>query len=152
MDLNHILPISVNAFFEVSDWIPTAAGRETLARQGIRFYVYSWFDDQEFAGLFTGPEADSDTDPPEVSLPPEELILLRPYTGDHRTFALLNAASPEQPIRLLDAPEGEPVLWTYRGDQAEVLETRGNQALIRIARGQGWVPTDCLIIVEQEAP
>ncbi len=152
VDLDCLLPISADVFFTVSEIIPTDSGRETLAREGAGIYSYSWFDEDEMAGVFTPLNPDPGVESADVLLPAEELILLRPYTGDQRTFALLNAASGEEPIRLLDAPDGAAVLWTYRGDQAEVLETRGEHALVRISRGQGWVPSACLVIVEQEAP
>lgn len=152
VDLDRILPVSADVFFTVSEMLPTDSGRETLAREGAAVYSYSWFDENEMAGVFTPLNPDPGVEQAEVLLSPAELVLRRPYTGDHRTFALLNAASGEEPIRLLDAPDGTMVLWTYRGDQAEVLETRGEHALVRISRGQGWVPSACLVIVEQEAP
>ena len=40
--------------------------------------------------------------------------------------------------------------WTYRPEQAEVLETREGWARIRTIALTGWVKTENLLIVEQE--
>ena len=150
IDLSDTLPEGRNAFFEISLVLPTEEGLETLRREGMEHYRYAWLEDDEMTGVFSRPAEDWTEKDEDVYLPLEQVRLFRPGSGDGRTLAVLWTEKNEAPIFLMDAPAGTRTGWTYRTDQAEVLETKGEWARIRTVSQTGWVPTENLLVIEQE--
>ena len=150
--LENTLPVSRDVFFTVSKIIPSPEGEKELAEQGLAGFTSCWFDAESMTGGFAKAEAGNTWEVTEGRLPADRLILFRPHTGDGRSFGLLNAPAEEQPVRLYDVPDGTPQDWTYRGDQAEILESAGDWIRIRTSRSAGWVKADSLIAVKQEEP
>ena len=148
IDLANLLPAGRWAFFDEARPEPTEEGMAALREQGMESYDACWVDEEELWGVFVryaqvGTEEDT-----EAYLPLDQVKLYRERVETERTFALLVAEDPHQPIRLLDAPGGAPVGWTYRGEQAEVTETDGDWARIRTIALTGWVPAENVAIVE----
>ena len=148
VDLANVLPRSRNVFFELCEVVPTEEGMAILAEQQMADYRFCLYIDSEWEASFSMDTSETE-EVPTVYLPVTQLKLYRPYTGDNRTFALLYAPEQEIPIRIYDKPDGTPVTWTYRSDQAEVLETENGWARIRTGFASGWVQSDHLIVVEQ---
>lgn len=148
IDLANILPAGRRAFFEVSGMSPTAEGREALRQKGMETWEYAWISDDDLTAVFSRPSPTDVNDSEEIDLPLTQASLYRENTGDGRTLALLWTEQPGQAVRLLDAPGGAAGGWTYRGEQAEVLETDGDWARIRTVALTGWVRTENLIVVE----
>ena len=149
ISLANILPRGTDAFFSVSGVSPSAEGLEALNQQGLETWKYAWIDDEEMTVVFTLPYAGGDDDRQAV-LPIRQTCLYRKASGETRIFALLWAEQPGQAVRLLDAPGGASAGWTYRGEQAEVLETDGDWARIRTVRLTGWIQREKLVVVEPE--
>ncbi len=151
VDLANTLPRGTNSFFSLSGLSPSAEGREALKRQDMENWTEAWVDDEEMSAVFYRPEPGSESDSDKrVSLPLSQVFLYRKDSGNGRTFALLWAEHPGQAVRLMDAPEGASTDWTYRGEQAEVLEDGGDWVRIRTACLTGWVRKENLIVVEPE--
>ena len=151
VELDHLLPAGTYPFFEISRVLPTADGMEELKRRHMEGYYEAYFDDDEdLVGRFYRKTGEVNAEDDVAELPLSQLELYRPYTGDSRTFAMLMTEEPGQPIHLLDAPEGASTGWTYRTEQAEVLEARDGWARVRTIALTGWVKTENLLIVEQE--
>ena len=149
VDLANILPRSRNVFFELYDAVPTAEGMAKLAECQMADYRFSLYDESEWEAGFSKDASDTWGPESAVYLPVTQLKLYRYHTGDKRTFALLYAPEQSIPIRIYDKPDGTPVTWTYRSDQAEVLSQEDGWAYIRTGFASGWVQSDHLIIVEQ---
>ena len=151
VDLDQTLPAGTDSFFEISAVLPTEEGMEELKRRNMGAYYAAYFDDEDdMVGRFYQQTGVAGTEDDETELPLSQLILCRPFTGDSRVLAMLMTDEPGQAIHLLDAPGGASVGWTYRPEQAEVLETREGWARIRTIALTGWVKTENLLIVEQE--
>ncbi|MBQ8072494.1 MAG: leucine-rich repeat domain-containing protein [Clostridia bacterium] len=152
VSLDHTLPAGNSVFFEISAVLPTEEGMAELKRRNMDAYYAAYFDDEDdMVGRFYQESGKAGTEDDETELPLSQLILRRPFTGDSRVFAMLMTDKPGQPIHLLDAPGGASLGWTYRSEQAEVLETREDWARIRTIALTGWVKTENLLIVEQES-
>ena len=151
VDLDCTVPAGVYPFFMVSSVVPTAEGMEELKRQHMEGYDEVYFDDEgEMVGRFYRKTGEAGEEDDTAELPFRQLVLYRPYTGDSRTFAMLVTDEPGKPIHLLDAPEGASAGWTYRPEQAEVLESRDGWFRVRTIALTGWVQAENLLIVEQE--
>lgn len=151
IDLDRLLPAGSEPFFEISRVVPTEEGLEELRRKGLEQYSEAYFDDEnDLVGRFYGRAEAPGEEDPEAELPFRLVRLYRPRTGDSRVLGMLVTEEAGQAIRLLDAPEGACLGWTYRGEQAEVLETREEWARIRTIALTGWIRTENLMIAEQE--
>lgn len=148
IDLANILPRSRNVFFELCGVVPTEEGMAKLAEQHMEDYRFCLYIDSEWEAGFSMDTSETE-DVPTVYLSVTQLKLYRYHTGDSRTYALLYAPEQDIPIRICDKPDGTPVTWTYRSDQAEVLSLENGWARIRTGFASGWVQSENLIIVEQ---
>ena len=153
VDMEDVKPESRDVFFTVSGIAPTGEGRRALAEIGMENYTNSWFDEAEMCGWFSVPAETEDGwfATRDEALPLDQVIVFRRNNGDDRELAMLVSAAQEEPVRIYDAPGGNAVAWTYRSDQAEVLEHAEGWMRVRTASAEGWVRDENIMIVEQES-
>ena len=148
------IPIAENAFFTVSEIRPTAEGWQSLGLSAEPTVTYSWFDEEDLAAYFFTAEVllreETDGADMEFTLPLHQVTLYREANGDSRELAYLISQQAEDPIYLLDEPDGIPLTWTYRCDQAEVLARQDHWVKVKTARAAGWVPETKVYTVPQE--
>ncbi len=154
VDLANTLPAGWATFFDPDDVdpVPTKEGLAELARQGMAEYRSAWFYTDGMTAWFTLTSSESYGDVPDVDLPLNLVTLYRKDGDAGRTLGFLYAPERGEPIRICDAPGGSPVAWTYRTEEAEVLEQDGGWLRIRTASAAGWIPEDRLVVVLPKAP
>ena len=139
--LEALQPCCSDVFFSLWDLrlVPDAAGEAALVRAGLPPQCAAFLDEETLTAHFYL-EQGEDRQALEATLPLSQVRLFRPGADDGRRFGLLLPAAEGQPIRLLDAPAGNPVAWTYIGDQAEALDSRDGWVYVRTGQFSGWVP------------
>jgi len=148
VDISDILPRGRDVFFELYDAVPTAEGLETLAKEQMADYRFSLYEESDWEAGFSMEPPDTWGRDSAVYLPITQLKLYRHPTGDNRIFGLLYAPEQETPVRIFDKPDGTPITWTYRSDQAEILARENGWIRIRTGFASGWVRSEHVIIVD----
>ena len=149
IDLADTLPAGYATFFDPDEVepVPTKEGLAELARKDMAEYRSAWFYTDGMTAWFTLTSSESYGDVPDVDLPLNLVTLYRQDGDAGRVLGFLYAPERGEPIRICDAPGGSPVAWTYRTEEAEVLEQDGGWLRIRTASAEGWIPEDRLVVV-----
>ena len=111
-----------------------------------RQVCFSFPVDEETIEERSLPEGTEET----LTLPMEEVTLLRGRTGDSRTLGLLLPEPGQALVTLRDAAEGAVCLTVGAGEQAEALEQTDGWLRVRTAHGEGWIPEEQYKEVIQE--
>ena len=145
------MPRCEGALFRVTRMSPTAEGEKTLREQGLEGYTYAWMDLDEMQVHFILPRTVKGERTEQEGILPLPLTALScDQTDPARSFAYLYAESGTEPIRLLDRPEGTALDFTYRGEEAEILERSGGWLRVRTVRCEGWIREENAVTVTPE--
>ena len=151
VETGSLMPRCEGALFRVTRMSPTAEGEKALREQGLEGYTYAWMDLDEMQVHFILPRTVKGERTEQEGILPLPLTALScDQTDPARSFAYLYAERGTEPIRLLDRPEGTALDFTYRGEEAEILERSEGWLRVRTVRCEGWIREENAVPVTPE--